>query len=292
MGQLRKNGYTTSRLTVTTASKRALTLLMLRPKKSREPLPGVLWIHGGGYLMGMASMVHASRAAQVAREGLGVVISPAYRLACRHPYPAAVTDCYNALVYLKDHASQLGVRDDQLFVGGESAGGGLAAAVCMMARDRGEVNVAFQMPLYPMIDCFDTDTSRDNHGRVWNTRRNHWGWNAYLGALAGTTDVPPYASPARQTDYAGLPPAYSFACTGEPFLSETQTYITNLKAAGIEACMDVYPGDVHAFDMLLPWQPTSRAAAAAFMRHYRDACDRFHAPQPAKASPQAGSTQQ
>lgn len=257
-------------------------LLVAEPTEKVGPLPGVLWIHGGGYVLGMASMVHMSRAADMARAGLGVVVSPEYRLAGKAPYPAAVEDCYAALLWLKDHASELGVRDDQLFVGGESAGGGLAAAVCMMARDRGEVNVAFQMPLYPMVDCFDTETSRDNHGRVWNTRRNHWGWRAYLGPLADAAagDVPPYASPARQRYYAGLPPAYTFVSTGGPFYAETLAYVSNLQAAGVDAQCDVYPGDVHAFDMLMPWRAQSKQAARAFMLQYLDAIESRRAPQP------------
>ena len=275
-----QSGYTTARWKVACASGRALDLVILHPKtQSDRQLPGVLWIHGGGYALGAASMVHVSRAAQVAREGLAVVVSPEYRLSGQAPYPAAAEDCYDALVYMKEHAAELGIRDDQLFVGGESAGGGLTAAVCMMARDRGQVNVAFQMPLYPMIDCFDTETSRDNHGRAWDTRRNHWGWRKYLGPLWGSPDVPPYAAPARQTDYANLPPAYSFVCEGEPFLAELKTYMANLRSAGVQADYDVYPGNVHAFDLLMPRKPESKAAADAFMAHFRRAIDSCHAPQ-------------
>lgn len=273
-------GYAASRRKVASGSGRKLGLVVLRPKAQAGLLPGVLWIHGGGYVLGMASMVHMSRAAQVAREGLGVVVSPGYRLAWQSPYPAAVEDCYAALLYMKEHAAELGIRDDQLFVGGESAGGGLAAAVCMMARDCGEVSVAFQMPLYPMLDCQDTETSRDNHGKVWNTRRNHWGWAAYLGELRGSSNVPTYASPARQLDYADLPPAYTFVCEGEPFFAETLAYAENLRAAGVDATCDIYPGDVHAFDMLMPWKAESRAAGRAFMGHYRDAAENLRAEQP------------
>ena len=106
--------------------------------------------------------------------------SPGYRLSPLAPYPAALDDCFTALQYLKQHAASFGVRSDQLMVGGESAGGGLCAAVCIRARDEGAVNVAFQMPLYPMLDDRDTASSRDNHGRVWNTRRNHLAWRLYL----------------------------------------------------------------------------------------------------------------
>ena len=113
-----------------------MKLIILRPEGVTYPVPGMLWIHGGGYISGMAEMVYVSRGADVARRYGAVVVSPEYRLATKAPYPAALEDCYAALVYLKNHAAELGIRSDQIMVGGESAGGGLAAAVCMAARDR------------------------------------------------------------------------------------------------------------------------------------------------------------
>lgn len=216
--------------------------LILRPtvnKQSREKTPGILWIHGGGYAVGMAGMVFMSRAKRLVTEYGAVVISPEYRLAGKTPYPAALEDCYAALMYLKEHAEALGCADDQIMVGGESAGGGLTAALCMLARDRGEVNIAFQMPLYPMLDHRDTDSSRDNHGISWNTKRNHAAWKLYLRDIEDK--IPAYASPARQTDYSNLPPAYTFVGDREPFYCETLTYIENLKKAGVPAHVDVYP---------------------------------------------------
>lgn len=150
---------------------------------------------------------------------------PGYRMAFETPYPAALDDCYDALLYLKNHADELGIRTDQIMVGGESAGGGLCVAVCMKARDTGDVKIAFQMPLYPMLDDRDTETSRDNHGKVWNTRKNHFAWKMYL-RNTDKTKVPIYAAPARCTDFSGLPPAYTFVGDGEPFLQKPcDTYI-------------------------------------------------------------------
>ena len=158
----------------------SIPALVLSPKAAPEDAPGLLWLHGGGYVAGMKEMVHMSRAVELVKRFGAVVLSPGYRLALQAPYPAAMDDCYAALLYLRSHAAALGVRSDQLMVGGESAGGGLCAAVCIRARDEGTVNVAFQMPLYPMLDDRDTETSRDNHGRGWNTRRNHLAWRLYL----------------------------------------------------------------------------------------------------------------
>ena len=234
-----------------------LKLLILNYSQGKGP--GILWIHGGGYVLGMASMVYVSMGRMLARKFGGVVISPAYRLAMKAPYPAALEDCYAALKYMFDHADALGIDKSRIIVGGESAGGGLAAAVCQYARDKGEVPVHFQIPLYPMLDCEDTESSRNNHGHVWNTRRNHWGWKWYLGDLYRTDRVPPYASPSRATDYSHLPPCYTYVEDGEPFYCETLTYVQKLKEAGISAHADVFHGNIHAFDGLF-WTKNAKEA--------------------------------
>lgn len=227
-------------------------------------------------MTGMKEMVHSSRAVDLVREEGAVVLSPGYRLSFQKPFPAAAEDCYDALLYLKQHAKELGIRPDQIMVGGESAGGGLCIAVCMMARDRGEVSVAFQMPLYPMIDNFDTETSADNHGKVWNTRKNHLAWRLYLRGDARKC-VSPYAAPARQTDYSNLPPAYTFVGDGEPFYAETRDYIRNLREAGIRAEMDVYKSNMHAFDMLKPELPVSQEAIRRFRKAFAYAKEHYFA---------------
>ena len=255
--------------------------LLLSPVDAPSNATGVLWLHGGGYAVGMKEMVYASRAADLVRDFGAVVLSPGYRLSPLAPYPAALDDCFTALHYLKQHAASFGVRSDQLMVGGESAGGGLCAAVCIRARDEGAVNVAFQMPLYPMLDDRDTASSRDNHGRVWNTRRNHLAWRLYLRGT-DRASLSPYAAPARLTDFSGLPPAYSFVGDGEPFYAETVRYFEQLRAAGIPAELDVYHTVLHAFDMLEPSAALSGEAAGKFHAHFAAAQARFFAPQPGK----------
>ena len=266
-----------------TVDETELELLVLRPTinaKPRDKTPGILWIHGGGYVTGMAKMIYISRAIDLVKKYGAVVVTPEYHLSKQAPYPAALQDCYAALKYLKEHAKELGVNSSQIMVGGESAGGGLTAALCMYARDKGEVNIAYQMPLYPMIDNLDTDSSRDNHAPIWNTKRNHMGWKAYLGDLYELGEnVSPYAAAARQTDYANLPPAYTFVGDIEPFYCETLTYIENLKRAGVEASVDVYPNCFHAFDMLLPFKKVSKQAIAEFEKHYLEACEKYYAEQ-------------
>lgn len=248
--------------------------LVLLPKARRKNAPGILWIHGGGYITGMKEMVHMSRAVDLVKEYGVVVVSPGYRLALTAPYPAAINDCYDALLYLKKHAKVLGINPNQIMVGGESAGGGLCASLCMMARDKDEVHIAYQMPLYPMLDNLDTESSTDNHGRIWNTKKNHLAWKLYLRQDAKKR-VSPYAAPVRQTNYKGLPPAYTFVGNGEPFYSETCTYIKNLRKAGIEAELDVYPSDMYAFDMMAPDEPLSKQAAERFNQQFAYAMEHY-----------------
>ena len=247
-----------------------------------EKSPGVLWIHGGGYQSGSSRDIYVTRALSLTVKFGAVLVAPDYRLSRKHPYPAALHDCYAALLYLRDHAEELRVRSDQIMVGGESAGGGMTAALCMLAKDRGEVNIAFQMPLYPMLDDRDTETSRDNHAPNWNTKRNHKAWKRYLREAWGTDLVSPYAAPARRKDLSGLPPCYTYVGKDEPFYQETVDYIEKLKQAGVAADMDAYADWFHAYDLLFPMKKVSREAIGRFEHHFADAAARFFAPQPEK----------
>ena len=249
---------------------RNIRLLLLQPEKNALPpeeTPAVLWLHGGGYSQGFPEMAYISRALPLVRKYGAVVLAPGYRKSGEAPYPAALEDAYAALLYLKGHALELGASPDRIMVGGESAGGGLTAALCMLARDRGEVKIRFQMPLYPMLDDRDTDSSRRNYSLGWNTPLNHRGWRKYLRGVAGETPV--YAAPARQTDYSGLPPAYTFVGDREPFYCETLAYVENLRRAGVPARVDVYAHCFfHGFDLLTPWRRVSRNAASAFEKAF------------------------
>jgi len=260
---------------------RDIRLLVMRPVASARPpeqTPGILWIHGGGHIFGLYRFIMLARARSLVDKFGAVVVVPAYRCALESPFPADLEDCYAALLYLKAHAAELGVNDSQLMVGGESAGGGLTVATCLLARDTGDVDVAFQMPLYPMLDDRDTPSSRDNRAPVWNTRSNHRAWRPYLRGIRPAS-APAYAAPARETNYAGLPPAYSCVGDIEPFYCETATYIENLRRAGIEAHLDVYPQWFHAYDMLLPFTAKAKLAIARFEERYRYAAAHYFAPQ-------------
>ena len=258
----------------------SIKLLILRPlAMSDKHVPGVLWVHGGGYQSGSAKDIFATRALSLVVKFGAVLVAPDYRLSKRHPYPAALHDCWATLLYLKEHAEELGVRSDQIMVGGESAGGGMAAALCMLARDRGEVNIAFQMPLYPMLDDRDTPSSKDNHAPNWNTKRNKKAWKRYLRSAYGTDLVPYYAAPARCTDYSGLPPCYTFVGDIEPFCCETVDYVRHLREAGIRAEVDIYPDWFHAYDLFFPTKKVVREAIARFEEQVQYAIEHDFAPQ-------------
>ena len=224
----------------------------------------------------MVEMAYFSRPLALVKKYGAVVVCVSYRLSIEAPYPAALEDCHAALCWMKEHAGELGINDSQIMVGGESAGGGLTAALCMYARDKKNVNIAYQMPLYPMLDDRDTESSRDNHAPIWNTKRNHAAWKLYL---KGLTEVTPYAAPARQTDYSNLPPAYTFVGDIEPFHCETLTYIENLKAAGVEASVDVYPNWFHAYDLFFPFKAVVKQAVARFEEQFCYAVEHYFAPQ-------------
>jgi acetyl esterase/lipase len=248
-----------------------------RPPAPRTdgPLPGVLFLPGGGYAMGTPE-AFASTYEQLIRTRDCVIVSVDYRKSVEVPYPAALNDCYAALLWMKKNSAELGVGDDQLLVIGESAGGGLTAAVTLMARDRSEVRVAHQMPLYPMIDDrMTTESMRDNDAPLWSARHNRVAWDLYLGGLSGD-EVPKYAAPARETDYAGLPPTTTFVGDLDPFRDETIAYVENLRAAGVPVEFPVFEGFYHGFYRIRP-DSTPRRYANAFL------CDQFAAAVDAKA---------
>ncbi|WEV67545.1 alpha/beta hydrolase [Bifidobacterium sp. ESL0769] len=226
-----------------------------------EPVPGILWIHGGGFALESPEL-EAFYFGKIVDATNAVLVAPDYRKSTEAPYPAALEDCYWTLLWLKDHAEQLGVRPDQLIVAGASAGGNLTAAVSLLARDRKDVNIAFQVPICPMLDDRETPSSCDNDAPVWNTASNRLCWNMYLSNRRVTGNVPAYAAPARARDLSRLPPTLSYVGDIEPFHDETVTYMNRLATAGVETRFRVFPGAFHVFDALVPHATVSEDATA------------------------------
>lgn len=221
--------------------------------------PALLWIHGGGYVLGDIEGDDA-KARTLAKNVNCVVVSVEYRLAPEHPHPAPVEDCYAALKWLATNASNLGVNGERIAIGGASAGGGLTAGLALLARDRGEVNVCFQLPIYPMIDNTNTTASSRaiTEPRVWNRQSNLLAWEAYVGDGWHTEDVSPYAAATRAVDLAGLPPAYIPVGELDLFLDENIAYAQRLLQAGVPAELHVYRGCYHGSDIFVPDADASR----------------------------------
>lgn len=256
-----------------------MRICIFKPLEPKENVPGVLWLHGGGYAIGMPE-----QALKFAKSFIEVsdcvVIAPEYTLSIEAPYPAALEDSYEALLWMKSHAKELGIRDDQLMVGGDSAGGGLTAATTFYARDKGEVNIAFQMPLYPMLDDrMTTESAKDNNAPVWDSKSNAVAWKLYLGNLFETPKVSYYAAPNRAEDYFKLPPTATFVGELEPFRDETILYVENLKRAGVAVHFEIYKGCYHAFDQICPKAKVSKAAISFLVNSFTYAIDHYFAEQ-------------
>ncbi len=255
------------------------------PLLPARDVPGLLWLHGGGYAMGIPEMDEGLIRRFIAESGC-VVVAPDYRLSLDAPYPAALEDCYAALLWLKEQGGGYGMRGDQIMIGGESAGGGLTAAVTLYARDRGEVAVAFQMPLYPMIDDrMKTGSSTDNDAPLWNSASNRLAWELYLGPLAGSPSVPAYAAPARAADLKGLPPACTYVGGIEPFHDETADYAKRLREAGVPLHFMEFEGCFHAFDVAGVGTRVARQARAFLMERFRYAVSHYRSEQPQRSDP-------
>jgi len=246
----------------------------------QSKVPGLLWIHGGGYALGAPEQDELFVRRFVEASGC-VVVSPDYRLSLDAPYPAALEDCYAALLWLKEHGGEYGMRDDQIMTGGDSAGGGLTAAISLYARDRKEVAIAFQMPLYPMLDDrMNTLSATDNDAPLWNSKSNFISWRIYLGDLFGEPSVPAYAAPARAEDFRQLPPTCSFVGSIDPFRDEAIAYMERLRANGIPVHFKVFDGCFHGFDIVCAKSIIAQEAAGFLMDHFRYAVKHYFSEQP------------
>lgn len=228
-----------------------IAVRLYRPAGQRAPGPAVLWIHGGGYVIGHPGMDHRVCVGLTRRLG-ATVAAVDYRLAPEHPYPAPLEDCYAALRWL---AGLPAVDPSRVAIAGASAGGGLAAALALLARDRGELTPAAQVLVYPMLDdrsAHRADLDHPRH-RLWDRGSNRFGWSAYLGDAD-----PQQAVPARCDDLAGLPPAWVGVGTFDLFYEEDLAYAERLRAAGVPCELEVVPGAFHGFDAIAPRARVSR----------------------------------
>jgi acetyl esterase/lipase len=249
--------------------RRKIRLRLYRPRETPAPTPVLLWIHGGGYMIGRPEM--DERVCGRYAQELGIaVVSVDYRLAPGQPFPAGLEDCYAALTWVHTQARELGIDGRRIAIGGASAGGGLAAALVQMTHDRGEITPVCQLLVYPMLDDRTTlgaDPDQTDH-LAWNRASNRFGWKSYLGPAEATQA---YAVPARRAALSGLPPAWIGVGTLDLFHNEDVAYAQALQASGVECETLIIPGAFHGFDVFTPDAPVVdafRAAQIAALRRH------------------------
>jgi acetyl esterase/lipase len=234
-----------------------VTLRVHRPVGVDGPLPCVYWIHGGGYISG-TYLGEDGRFDGWCQRLHCVGVSVEYRLAPENPFPAPLDDCYAGLCWVTAQAGELGIDLRHLGIGGSSAGGGLAAGLALLVRDRSEIDLAFQLLNYPMIDDRQITASSQWNVPVWSPQANRFGWSSYLGARYGTDEIPPCAAAARATSLAGLPPTLIVVGSVDGFFDEDVIYAERLNRAGVTTELHVYPGAPHGFETVAPESAVSR----------------------------------
>ncbi|MEU5324445.1 alpha/beta hydrolase [Streptomyces sp. NPDC021056] len=242
-----------------------ISLLICLPKQAATPTPAIYHIHGGGMIVGdnrfgLVEMLNLA-------EPMGMaVVSVEYRLAPETPHPGPVEDCYAGLVWVSDHAHEINIDPERIVIGGASAGGGLAAGVTLMARDRNGPAILAQLLLSPMLDdCNDSPSAQQMRGvGIWDSSSNETGWNALLGdGVRGGPDVSPYAAPSRAADLSGLPSTFIDVGSAETFRDEDVAYASRIWQAGGRLELHVWPGGFHGFDVVAPHAVISQDAIAA-----------------------------
>jgi acetyl esterase/lipase len=231
-----------------------------RERGVTEPRPALISIHGGGYVIG-SHLGDDGRFDKWSPALRCTGISVGYRLAPETPFPGPLEDCYTALAWAYRNAPDLGIDPGRIGIIGGSAGGGLAAGLALLARDRAEIPVAFQVLSYPMLDDRQTTRSGRAGAPLWGPSANEFGWRSYLSGLAPRHDVPGYAAPARAADLAGLPATFITVGNLDGLLDEDIDYGRRLIAAGVPTDLHVFADAPHAFDSMLAGTAVARRAA-------------------------------
>lgn len=265
-------GVDVQRFTMRTDDGATVPLSWYRRAGSAQPGSAALYLHGGGMILGLDElgvMYDTAVRHYVAHSGVPMLVVD-YRVAPEHPHPAPLEDCYAALRWLAGHTDELQLDPARLAVMGDSAGGGLAAAVCLLARDRGGPAIAEQLLVYPMLD--DRTPMPDSAMApflTWSYDDNVTGWHALLGHPPGRDGIAPYAAPARAADLSGLPPAYLDVGDLDMFRDEDIDYARRLAVAGVPTELHMYPGCPHAFEWLAPDAEIAQRATAHRIRRLR-----------------------
>lgn len=228
-------------------------IVLYKPDDLAAGAPVVLQIHGGGFLFGTAELGDPRNRAMARAVGCAVA-SVEYRLAPETVFPGGLDDCYAALVWLHGKAAELGLDPTRIAIRGESAGGGVAAGLAIMARDMGGPAICFQLLVYPMLDdrTVNAVENRFTGQLIWDRPSNRYAWESWLGMAPGTEHVPPLAAPARTADLAGLPPTCITTAALDLFVDEDLEYARRLVGAGVATEVYLAAGAFHGFDAMVP----------------------------------------
>ena len=241
--------------------------LVIAPKKIKQPLPLVIHYHGGGHIMGTPEASSLAPIVNFITVTDAVFVAPDYILATDAPYPSGHDDCYDALLWAAENASELGANEEQIIIGGESAGGGLTLSTALRARDEGKVNIAFQFPIYPMADDREESWNKLPRRQLsWNVGLNRLGWDMLLGkGRRGGPDVTAYEAPARASSVKGLPPTMTYVGTNDLFYTQTVDFVNRLEEAGVPLLIKEYTDVFHGQEVLAP----KSAMADVILENYR-----------------------
>lgn len=247
--------------------------LMYNPENNGQKRPALLHIHGGGFVIGNPEM-NDGRNQGIADEIGAVIVSIDYRLAPEHPAPRSVEDCYSGLKWLFDNTDKYDIDIDKIAIYGESGGGGLAAALAILARDRNEVSIIHQFLIYPMIDeksALNENANPFTGEFIWTREDNYYGWKSILGFEPGSQKPSPYVAASSVASTEGLPPTYICVGSLDLFLDENIAYAQRLVRSGIPTEMHIYPSAYHGFDMFAPDTALSKQFEIDFRRALKKA---------------------
>lgn len=226
-----------------------IRLRIFKPTNNIKKLNAMLYIHAGGYMLDIPEGSLDIIKNFIEKRNC-VIVAPDYRKSLKNPYPDGFNDCYDTLLWMKENAKSLNINSQKFIIAGHSAGGGLTAAITLKARDTNDINIAFQMPIYPMIDCKqNTNSAKEMKSvPVWNSKTNKVAWDLYLRNIKD--NIPYYASPSLNNYYKNLPPTITFVSNLEPFKDETINYIKALEDENISVKFKLFNGAFHGFDKL------------------------------------------
>ncbi len=261
---------------IVTQTNNDLKLKIYKPENVETPIPLFLYIHGGGYITGNPEMYEDCIEKFINKKRC-IIVSPKYRKAFEEPYPAAINDCYDSLLWAKNNHGDIGIYKDRFIVGGPSAGGGLTTATSLLVRNKEDIDIAFQLPIYPMIDCTQPyDVNRYIESPMWGTASNRLGWEAYLSNLYNNNlEIPSYASVSKENNLCDLPPTISLIGTLDPFYIETKNYIEKLKESNVPVEFAIFEGCFHAFDIEQPNTNVAREAEKFILDKYASYYEKY-----------------